>query len=341
MDSDLSEFLDHDVLRPWYQRYTTWITVGVLVFLIWFIPWIPALYYSSITITRLDAKGKPVQVEVGPKTKQWVKIDSVSKHLLNAIVVAEDGKFYTHHGFDFQAIRKAYELNKKRGRFARGGSTISQQVVKMVFLSREKTYIRKIREAAGTVLMELILPKDKILEWYINLTEFGGGIYGVKQAGQYYFRTRPELLTTEQAIHLALVIPSPNKWSKGLRAKHLTPFGERRFARIAQNLYAAGYISEAQKHLVLTRGNFGAPIAGTGVTLTEDEDDCKGDKDCDGDDERSTDAAQPGVKPSAGGSLSPSPAVIYSPVPDTIRKDPAVPTNDALRDPAATNEGAP
>lgn len=313
MDSDLSEFLDHDVLRPWYRRYTTWISVGVLVFLIWFIPWIPLLYSSSITVTRLDAKGKPIQVEVGPKTKQWVKIDSVSKHLLYAIVVAEDGKFYQHHGFDFDAIRKAYELNKKRGRFARGGSTISQQVVKMVFLSREKTYTRKIREALGTAFMELILSKDRILEWYINLTEFGGGIYGVKQAGQYYFKTRPELLTTEQAIHLALVIPSPNKWSKGLRAKHLTPFGERRFARIAQNLYGAGYISEAQKQLVLARGNFGAPIGR--VAPAEDEDDCKGDKDCDGDDDRDAGAtaaaaaaSSPAASIRAGVSVTPAPA---------------------------------
>lgn len=325
MDSDLTEFLDHDVLRPWYRRITTWLSVGVLVFLIWFIPWIPLLYSNSITVTRLDAKGKPIQVEVGPKTKQWVKIESVSKHLLNAIVVAEDGKFYQHHGFDFEAIRKAYELNRKRGRFARGGSTISQQVVKMVFLSREKTYIRKLREAAGTVLMEVLLPKNRILEWYINLTEFGGGIYGVKQAGQYYFKTRPELLTTEQAIHLALVIPSPNKWSKGLRAKRLTPFGERRFARIAQNLYAAGDISEAQKQLVLARGNFGLPIAGVRAVVVEDDDDCKGEKDCDGDDDKNdVPAALPLVSPPQASQsssqanvpvLSPSPPATETPSP--------------------------
>ncbi len=316
MDSDLSEFLHQTGLRPWYRRPITWVLVGVFIFLAWFIPWIPALFSGGIMVTRLDAKGKPIQVEVGPRTKQWVKIDSVSKHLLYAIVVAEDGKFYKHHGFDFEAIRHAYELNRKRGRFARGGSTISQQVVKMVFLSREKTYTRKIREAAGTILMELMLPKDRILEWYINLTEFGGGIYGVKQAGQYYFRTRPELLTTEQAIHLALVIPSPNKWSKGLRAKHLTPFGERRFARIAQNLYLAGYISENQKQTVLARGNFGAPIAGFGASAMDDEDDCKGDKDCLDDDARSKPV--PTVTPVTP-TFTPEPPAISaaSPTPET------------------------
>lgn len=327
MDSDLSDFLGHSGLRPWYRRFTTWLLVGVLIFLAWFVPWIPALY-NNITVTRLDAKGKPIQVEVGPNTKQWVKIESVSKHLLYAIVVAEDGKFYQHHGFDFEAIRRAYELNQKRGRFARGGSTISQQVVKMAFLSREKTYTRKIREAAGTILMELMLPKNRILEWYINLTEFGGGIYGVKQAGQYYFRTRPELLTTEQAIHLALVIPSPNKWSKGLRAKHLTPFGERRFARIAQNLYLAGYISENQKQTVLARGNFGSPIAGFGVSANDDDDDCKGEKDCVDDDDRSKAvSALPLLIPV----FSPSPAAISAPVPTVdssspVEDPPAVPT---------------
>lgn len=288
---DLSDELLHDRWRPFYKR--PWVVgsiIALVVFIVWFVPWIPKLYTDSISVTRLDAKGKPISVEVGPKTKQWVKIENVSKHLIHAIVVAEDGKFYQHNGFDFEAIQKAYAINRKKGRFVRGGSTISQQVVKMAFLSREKTYVRKIREALGTVFMELILPKNKILEWYINLTEFGGGVYGVKQAGQYYFRTRPDLLTTEQAIHLALVIPSPNKWSKGLKAKSLTPFGQKRFARIARNLFQAGYITSPELQTILARGNFGAPITGVRITQDNDDDDCAAtDKECLEDDDRAKD----------------------------------------------------
>jgi monofunctional biosynthetic peptidoglycan transglycosylase len=257
--------------------------IATVAFVLWFVPWVPLLCTDSIEVTRLDAKGKPIQVEVGPKTKQWAPIKSISRHLVNAVVVAEDAKFFQHHGFDIQAMRHAYIVNQKTGRFSRGGSTISQQVIKMAFLTREKTYTRKIREAIGTALMEMILTKEEILEWYLNLTEFGGGIYGVKQAGLYYFKTRPELLTTVQAIHLALVIPSPNKWSSGLRAKNLTPFGHRRFARITRLLRKAGYISDVHLQTILAQGNFGGPIAGYEPVQKEDDtndDDCKGDKDC-------------------------------------------------------------
>jgi len=283
---DLSQELTDAGKRPLYKRpWFLGVCIVFFIFTLWFVPWIPRLFLPSISVTRLDAKGKPIVIEVGPSTKQWVPIEKVSKHVVHAIVVAEDGKFYQHHGFDFEAMRKAYSVNQKTGRFVRGGSTISQQVVKMTFLSREKTYVRKFREAAGTVLMELLLSKDDILEWYINLTEFGGGIYGVKQAGQYYFKTKPDLLTSEQAIHLALVIPSPNKWSKGLKQKQLTPFGHKRFARIAQNLYQAGYIGTAELETILARGNLGAPIAGTRLATDDEEDDCNGsEKECEEDD---------------------------------------------------------
>lgn len=263
--------------RP--KAFIAWIVAALVVAsVLWFVPFVPALYFKTITVTRLDAKGKPIDVEVGPGTKQWISIEKVSRHMVNAVIVAEDGKFYSHHGFDFEAIQKAIEVNRKKGRYVRGASTISQQVIKMAFLTREKTMIRKIREATGTILMEILLPKDKIIEWYINLCEFGGGIYGVKPAGMYYFKTRPELLTIEQAVNLAVVIPSPNKWSKGLRARNLTPFGHRRYKRIVNALFTGGYITEVQKGTALVRGNFGNPIMGTGGD--DDLDDCRGDREC-------------------------------------------------------------
>lgn len=280
-DEDLREWAQRDRFsRRWYRRRGFLFFILACAFLVWFIPFVPALYLPSITVTRLDAKGKSIDVSVGPNTKNWIGIEKVSRHVVNAVVVAEDAKFYQHMGFDFEAISNAIEVNRKRGRYARGGSTISQQVVKIAFLSREKTIIRKAREAAGTLLLELLMPKDKILEWYINLCEFGGGVYGVKAAGLHYFKTRPELLTIEQAVNLAIVIPSPNKWSAGLRAKSLTPFGQRRFTRIVRNLYLAGYITDVQQQTALARGNFGQPIQGFEIQDGGDEDDCRGERDC-------------------------------------------------------------
>ena len=280
-NADLSGLLRLDKASLAHRRRRLTVVFVILMGLVlWFVPFVPALYFSTISVTRLDAKGKVINVDVGPGTKQWISVKHVSRHVVNAVVAAEDGKFYSHHGFDFEAIQKAIDLNRKKGRYVRGASTISQQVVKMAFLSREKTIVRKLREAAGTVMMELLLPKDKIIEWYINLCEFGGGVYGVKPAGMYYFKTRPELLTIEQAVHLAVVIPSPNKWSKGLRSKSLTPFGQRRFARIVSNLFMAGYITQVQKDTALARGNFGNPIAGYGAG-DDDGDDCRGDRECD------------------------------------------------------------
>lgn len=304
-DEDLNDLYDAErSAGRWYRRRRYWVLFVVVIFLIWFVPFVPALFLSTITVTRLDARGYPIEVDVGRGTKQWVDIEKVSRHLVNAVIVAEDAKFYRHHGFDFQAIAKAIELNRKKGRYVRGASTISQQVVKIAFLSREKTIVRKVREAMGTLLLEVLMSKDQILEWYINLCEFGGGIYGVKSAGAYYFKTRPELLTIEQAVNLAVVIPSPNKWSKGLRSKSLTQFGQKRFARIVNNLYLANYITDVQRQTALARGNFGYPITGYGA-LSGDDDDCGGDKECedgasDARDVNQTPAAPPENVPNVG-----------------------------------------
>ena len=227
-----------------------------------FIPRVFLLKTEKIYVTRLDAFGKNFDEEVGPATKSWTPYGRISKSFLNAVIVAEDGRFFNHIGIDPAEIYHSYKINQKRKRYVRGGSTITQQVVKMAFLTREKTIIRKIREGLGALLLEQILTKQEILEWYVNLTEFGGGIYGVKSAGYYYFKTKPELLTIEQSLTLASVIPNPNKWSKGLRQKSLTDFGHKRFANLATKLLKRNFISKQQWENALLFGNFGSPIKG-------------------------------------------------------------------------------
>jgi monofunctional biosynthetic peptidoglycan transglycosylase len=256
----------------------------VLAVLLWFVPPVYMLLWGGpITVTRWTKKEGQVEAVVGPGEKGWAELDKISKHAIYAVIAAEDGKFYEHSGFDFASIKHAYETNKKRGKYVRGGSTITQQTVKMAFLGREKTLIRKAREAVGTVLIELLLTKDEILEWYLNLAEFGDGVYGIHKGAQHYFKTRPELLTVEQAVHLALVLPSPNLWSRGLRSRRLSDFGHRRFASIANNMKASGHISKTQWTTTMRFGDFGRPIAGFQAMIaaeTKGEMLCPGDPSC-------------------------------------------------------------
>ncbi len=237
----------------------------------WFVPPVYKLFSGSVTVTRWDRKYGETRAEVGPGRPGWIKAKAISKHVLHAFVAAEDGKFYTHSGFDLEQIEKSIETNLKKKRYARGASTISQQVVKMAFLSREKSLLRKAREAVGTVLMEAFLPKEKILEWYINLTEFGDSVYGIAEGCEHYFKTKPDQLTIEQSVHLALVLPSPNSWSRGLRARTLTPFGHKRYASILNNMRLSGYITKSQWQTALTRGDFGRPITGYEKYLANEE----------------------------------------------------------------------
>lgn len=230
---------------------------------LWFIPPVWQLQEGPVTVTRWDRLKGEIRVDVGPSEPHWISIRSSSRHVLNAIIVAEDARFFQHGGIDFLELAKSVQTNIRKGRYARGASTITQQVIKMSFLTRDKTLTRKAREALGAMLAEEALTKNEILEWYINLAEFGDGVYGIKDAAEHYFATKPELLTIQQAIHLALVLPSPNGWSKGLRQRDLTEFGHQRFATIATRMRINGYITDLQWQNVMVTGNFGSPIAGS------------------------------------------------------------------------------
>ena len=264
--------LDYTSVKRRRRRSRRFIILALLLLTVfWFIPPVYKLFSGSVTVTRWDRKFGETRAEVGPGRPGWIKAKAISKHALHAFVAAEDGKFYTHRGFDIEQIERSIETNIKKKRYARGASTISQQVVKMAFLSREKSLLRKAREAVGTVLMEALLPKEKILEWYINLAEFGDGVYGVAEGCEHYFKTKPDQLTIEQAVHLALVLPSPNSWSRGLRARTLTPFGHKRYASILNNMRLSGYITKGQWQTALTRGDFGRPIHGYEKYLANEE----------------------------------------------------------------------
>ena len=148
--------------------------------------------------------------------KDWVPIEEISEHLVLAVVCSEDQKFEEHSGFDIEAIEKAIESNKrlkKKGKPIRGGSTISQQVAKNVFLFPSRTWIRKGFEVYFTVLIELFWSKERIMEVYLNVIEMGDGVYGAQAAAQDFFHKDASRLTPAEAATLAAVLPNPLKFS--------------------------------------------------------------------------------------------------------------------------------
>lgn len=249
-----------------HKKNSIFLVIGIVFLLLCLYLIVPPVWQltrKEVLIKRFYKNNpNPVIVKVGPSTSDWISINNVSKNLINAIVVAEDSRFYTHYGIDIVEIINSLKLNIKAKRYVRGASTITQQVVRVIFLSSKKTLWRKIREVLGALILELLLSKQEILEWYINIVKFGNNIYGIKKAAYYYFNVHPEFLTIEQSIHLALILPSPNVWSIGLKRKNLTDFGHKRFTVIAYNMKRSGYITKDQFLNVLARGNFGQPVKG-------------------------------------------------------------------------------
>ncbi|RDV15943.1 penicillin-binding protein [Pontibacter diazotrophicus] len=159
--------------------------------------------------------GKPVRTfPVGPSNPFYSPINQISPHLRNAILSAEDAGFYSHNGFHEEAFRQAIAENLEEGEFARGGSTISMQLVKNVFLSRKKTVARKVEEAIIVWLIENqdLVSKHRMFEVYLNIIEWGPDVYGAKDASRFYFGKQPSELNVAEAIFLTSIIPSPKRF---------------------------------------------------------------------------------------------------------------------------------
>ena len=152
---------------------------------------------------------------------QWVPYSRISPHLKRAVIAAEDAKFLEHEGFDWEGIAKAREKNLKRGRVVAGGSTITQQLAKNLFLSPSKSWLRKGQEAIIAVMIEVLLPKQRILELYLNVIEWGSGVFGAEAAAKRYFGVSAHQLSAEQAARLAAMIPSPRRFERNPGSDYL------------------------------------------------------------------------------------------------------------------------
>jgi monofunctional biosynthetic peptidoglycan transglycosylase len=172
--------------------------------------------FMNIRLEELRVKDPQAQLK-----KQWVGYEKVSTNLKRAIIAAEDAKFVDHEGFDWEGIQQALEKNQKKGRVIAGGSTISQQLAKNLFLTPARTPWRKAEEAIITLMLETVWSKQRIFEVYLNVIEWGNGVFGAEAAARHYYGVSAAQLMPEQAARLAGMVPSPRFYDRNRSAPGL------------------------------------------------------------------------------------------------------------------------
>jgi len=180
---------------------------------------------TSFMVQRLDqlrAKNPKAVLKYA-----WADYSRISGQLKRAIIAAEDMKFVDHEGFDWEGIQRALEKNQKKGRAVAGGSTITQQLAKNLFLSGERSYLRKGQEAIITLMLEAVLDKRRILELYLNVAEWGIGIFGAEAAARHYYGQSAAFLGPEQAARLAAMLPRPQYYDRNRGSAYLAGYAER------------------------------------------------------------------------------------------------------------------
>lgn len=192
------------------------------------------------------AKNPPKIIFSRKRPDPWVAVSSASRIALAAIVMSEDSAFYQHHGIDLNQIKEAFETNIRKRRFVRGASTITQQVVRNLFLDRDKNLWRKVKEIVSALRLEKALSKQKILEIYLNVAEWGPGIYGIRAASKYYFGKNPSELTAKEGAFLAMLLPNPKKNARSYRQRWLTDYASHRIDSILEKLVYAQYLSQEE-----------------------------------------------------------------------------------------------
>jgi len=196
--------------------------VGILLLLVvavqlWFAGWIAWWRWNDPQMTAFMRRELAVLQARNPQAQlkhQWVPYERISAHLKRAVITAEDARFAGHEGVDWVAIEKAYEANLKRGRPARGGSTITQQLAKNLFLSPSRSYVRKGQELVITYMIEGFWDKRRILEVYLNVVEWGEGVFGAEAAARHYYGISAAQLNAAQAARLAAYLPNPKRYGR-------------------------------------------------------------------------------------------------------------------------------
>ncbi|MGZ3592424.1 MAG: monofunctional biosynthetic peptidoglycan transglycosylase [Syntrophales bacterium] len=199
--------------------------------------------------------------------QQWVPLSQIPPYVIKAVIIAEDDKFWTHEGFDYEAMQKAIEKDIKKRKFALGGSTISQQLAKNLYLTPSKNPVRKIKEAILTWRLERNLSKKRIIELYLNCVEWGDGLFGIGAASRQYFGKTLSELTAQEAARLAAALPNPIRYNPTGQSK----FVESRADRIYEIMVRRGIvIPEYEEMLNEPRTNEGEDMKQTEESLQSD-----------------------------------------------------------------------
>jgi len=215
------------------RRFGFWRLAGVLLALLFTVLVLPVV---ALRWLPAPTSAFMLQSDTRPVRYDWVPGSAMADVARRAVVASEDQKFFEHQGFDLEAIEKAYANNQKKGRRVRGASTITQQTAKNLFLWPGGGYFRKGIEAVYTVLIEALWTKERILTVYLNIAEFGPGLYGVEAAAQAYFNKPAARLTASEAARLAAVLPNPAKW----KVQNPGPYVQKRTAWILGQMGSGG-----------------------------------------------------------------------------------------------------
>lgn len=183
-----------------------------ILFIVW-----GKFFNPPITITQIGGL-----FQYGKLKRDYISYDEMGVNVKKAVIASEDQLFFTHNGFDYKAIEKAMKKNDKKGKVVRGGSTISQQTAKNIFLWQGRSWIRKGFEAVYTFIIELFWGKEVILERYLNSIEMGRGVFGVEAASEYYFNKNSNDLTKSEAAWIATILPNPKKYDPKNPTSYLT-----------------------------------------------------------------------------------------------------------------------
>ena len=214
-------------MRPaprWLARTLAGVLLALLLWQGWYLGWVVWWRFADPGQTSFMALRLETLREKNPKAAlrhAWVDYAKISLQLKRAVIAAEDDKFIDHEGFDWEGIQKAMEKNQRKGKVVAGGSTISQQLAKNLFLSGDKTPWRKAQEALITVWLELLWDKRRILEVYLNVVEWGEGVFGADAAANHYFGNGAGKLSAEQAARLAVMLPAPRRFEKNPNSPYL------------------------------------------------------------------------------------------------------------------------
>jgi membrane peptidoglycan carboxypeptidase len=188
---------------------------------------------------------------IGPQSPRWAPLSQISVQAMGAVVSSEDTSFFSNEGVDYHELRESLKKDLETGRFARGASTLTQQVIKNVYLGQEKTLWRKFKEFFWAQKMAKVLSKSEVLAFYLNMAEWGPGLYGIKDAANHYFNRSPAELTAKQGAFLALLLPSPKKYHSYFKNKKLSPWAQSRLEKILKIMLSMKFLDETEYQTAL------------------------------------------------------------------------------------------